>query len=64
MTSRSDKTVCAKCKRKFDPLTLLRCRYSKKGAVVCYWCCRQCPYIRRVDEHLQCGYENKKEEHT
>ncbi len=64
MTSRFKLEFCAKCKRKFNPLEVRACAYSKKSAMICYWCCKQCPYIRRAGNHWQCGYEKSQEEKT
>ena len=57
MTSRSENIKCAKCKRLFNPFSVWRCRYSKSGAMICFWCCKKCQYIRRVENRWRCGFK-------
>ena len=61
-TSRFEYKTCAKCKRKFDPLEVRTCTYSKTGAIICFWCCKKCPYIRHTGNHWQCGFKKPKGE--
>lgn len=61
-TSRFEYKTCAKCKRDFDPLAIRTCTYSKTGAIICFWCCKKCPHIRRTGNHWQCGFKITKGE--
>lgn len=64
-TSRSKSYKCAKCGRRFFPPTIWHCWYSKKGAMICFWCCKKCPHMTWAEEItgcIKCGYKKPKGE--
>lgn len=50
---------CDSCSHEFVGLQIRKCPYSKKGAHVCVFCCKKCPYVKPFGTGWVCGYENK-----
>lgn len=55
--------TCAKCGNAFEPFynTIRKCPYSKKGACVCVYCCKRCPYVTRIGTGFGCELFKREE---
>ena len=53
---------CAKCGYAYNPCTIRRCPYSKKGAWVCVYCCKRCPRVTKIGTGFGCSLFKPKEE--